>query len=146
MEIQRIRLIRFTGQWKIAFLKITIEGVQLRNDADGKLQKVSVRCFILFLENNLVTVKQLQISNIVQKCSKFRTLQLLTYRLNNHSRSLGSLELIIYSMLIILFLNIFQKIIPFHCSNRSISSTVSKIKQSYLRYVSLLKSEFVNDL
>ena len=26
MEILRIRLIRFTGQWKIPFIKITIEG------------------------------------------------------------------------------------------------------------------------
>ena len=27
MEIQRIRLIRFTGQWKIPFLKVTIDAV-----------------------------------------------------------------------------------------------------------------------
>ena len=151
MEIQRIRLIRFTSQWKIPFLKITIDAVskcfsfkysrnkvaaaifclmvfcafilslfcsisssvvetnllffsivlcqsvthrcrrqinvQLRNDADGKLQ-VSGWCLILSSDHYVLALElprksvkhsswkklsycfKLQISNIVQKCSK----------------------------------------------------------------------------
>ena len=52
-----MRLIRFTGQWKIPFLKITVEGVQLRNDADGKLQKVSGRCLILSSDHYVFSLR-----------------------------------------------------------------------------------------
>ena len=80
MEIQRIRLIHFTGPWKIPFLNIAIEDVQLRNDADGKLQKVGGQCLILSSDQenpsnivrgkNLVTVSSYRSANIVQKCYK----------------------------------------------------------------------------
>ena len=133
MEIQRIRLIRFTGQWKIPLLKVTIEGscsvqmqypnvfplntrviklvfcafilslfcsifssivetnllffsivlrqsvthrcrrqinVQLRSDADGKLQKVSGRCLILSSDHyvfSLRTSKKVRQTQFVEK-------------------------------------------------------------------------------
>ena len=134
MEIQRIRLIRITGQWKIPFLKITIDAlskcfsfkyprnkvaaaifclmvlcafilslfcsisssvvetnlllfsivlrqsvthryrrqinVELRNDADGKLQKVSGRCLILSSDHyvfSLRTSKKVRQTQFVEK-------------------------------------------------------------------------------
>ena len=134
MEIQRITLIRFTGQWKIPFLQITIDAVskcfsfkysrnkvaaaifclmffcafilslfcsisssvvetnllffsivlrqsvthrcrryinvQLRNDADGKLQKVSWRCLILSSDHyvfSLRTSKKVRQTQFVEK-------------------------------------------------------------------------------
>jgi hypothetical protein len=54
--------------------------VQLRNDADGKLQKVGGQCLILSSDQenpsnivrgkNLVTVSSYRSANIVQKCYK----------------------------------------------------------------------------
>ena len=134
MEIQRIRLIRFTGQWKIPFLKVTIDAVskcfsfkyscnkvaaaifcliffcafilslfcsisssvveinllffcivlrqsvthrcrrqinvQLRNNADGKLEKVSGRCLILSSDHyvfSLITSKKVRQTQFVEK-------------------------------------------------------------------------------
>ena len=134
MEIQRIGLICFTGQWKIPFLKITIDAVskcfsfkysrnkvataifclmvfcafilslfcsisssvvetnllffsivlrqsvthrcrrqinvQLRNDADAKLQKVSGRCLILCIDHyvfSLRTSKKVRQTQFVEK-------------------------------------------------------------------------------
>ena len=134
MEIQGIRLIRFTGQWKIPFLKITIDAVskcfsfkysrnkvaaaifclmvfcafilnlfcsisssvveayllffsivlrqsvthrcrrqinvQLRNDADGNLQKVSGWCLILSSDHyvfSLRTSKKVRQAQFVEK-------------------------------------------------------------------------------
>ena len=54
MEIQGIRLIRFTWPGAISIQK---NNAQKRNDADGELQKVSGRCLILCSDHYVISLR-----------------------------------------------------------------------------------------
>ena len=73
MEIQRIRLIRFTWTGENSFHK---NNAQQRNDADGKLQKVSERCLMLCSEHYIFSVRIPFI--IITMQTHYRTTQKVT--------------------------------------------------------------------
>jgi hypothetical protein len=71
MEIHRIRLIRFTGQWKIPFIKITMEGRAIYGNLENKINtlywpvensicQVKAALYNLLLHNLTLTLSEIK--------------------------------------------------------------------------------------